>query len=287
MKSFNQSAFSRFFTRFPKLMLAGLMYSVPLAVFTGIFVLISRLSGFNNVIVWGLGIIPSTPFLAGLVMVIRKYAIEKLDVPVVRTFFAAVKDNLARFILHGIVIYVIVACSFFAILYYYTLSADDPVFGSVLTLYLLFTVLLLVMMFYVPIMTVTYELRIRDIYKNSFLLIFGKILRNLIAFAAVAVVTAAALLALIFSSGAMFWVTTGIIVAFYPMIVCYIVNSIIAKGLQDSVGQFVGVNSDKELTDEDISHEKEVIANADSSSDYIFVNGRMVKNPSADKNDEQ
>lgn len=284
MKNFNQSAFIRFFTCFPKLLLAGLMYSVPFAIFTGIFVFISNITGFNNVIVWGLGIIPSTPFLAGLVMVIRKYAIEKLDVPVVSTFFAAVKENFKRFILHGVVIYAIVSCSFFAILYYYTLSADDPVFGSVLTLYLLFTVLLLVMMFYVPVMTVTYELRLRDIYKNSFLLIFGKILRNLIAFIAVAIVTAVAFLALTFSGGAMFWVTAGIIVALYPLIFCYIVNSIIAKGLQETVGYFVGVNSDKELTAEDIEHEKEIIANADSTSDYVFVNGRMVKNKSSDEN---
>lgn len=286
MKNFKQSAFARFFTRFPKLLFAGLMYSLPLAIFTGIFVLISRLTGFNNVIIWGLGIIPSTPFLAGLVMVIRKYAIEKQDVPVVSTFFAAVKENFLRFILHGIVIYAIVACSFFAILYYYTLSADDPVFGSVLTLYLIFTALLIVMMFYVPIMTITYELKIKDIYKNSFLLIFGKILRNLIAFIAAVVVTVVALLVLIFSENAMFYMTAGIVVTLYPLIFCYIVNSIIAKGLQDTVGQFVGVNPEKELTEDEIEYEKEFAANADSSSDYIFVNGKMVKNPSHNKKDK-
>lgn len=286
MKNFKQSAFARFFTRFPKLLLAGLMYSLPLAIFTGIFVLVSRLIGFNNVIIWGLGIIPSTPFLAGLVMVIRKYAIEKQDVPIAATFFTSVKENFRRFILHGVVTYAIVACSFFAILYYYTLSADDPVFGSVLTLYLLFTALLIVMMFYVPIMTITYELKISNIYKNSFLLIFGKILRNLIAFAAVAVVTGFAFIALIFSEGAMFQVTAGIVVTLYPLIFCYIVNSIIAKGLQDTVGQFVGVSPEKELTKEEIKHEKEIAANADSSSDYIFVNGKMVKNPLHNKKDE-
>lgn len=286
MKKINQSAFVRFFNRFPKLLLAGLMYSVPLAIFTAIFVLISYITGFNNVIVWGLGIIPSTPFLAGLVMVVRKYAIEKLDVPVISTFFTAVKENLTRFILHGVVIYAILSCSFFAILYYYTLSADDPVFGSVLTIYLLFTALLIVMMFYVPIMTVTYELRLWDIYKNSFLLIFGKILRNLVAFAAVAIVTGAAFLALIFSEGIMFYITAGIVTALYPLIICYIVNSIIAKGLQETVGYFAGVNSEKELTANDLEHEKEVLANADNTSDYVFINGRMVKNSSPDKKDE-
>lgn len=286
MKKINQSAFTRFFSRFPKLLLAGLLYSIPLAIFTGIFVLISYLTSFNNVIIWGLGIIPSTPFLAGLVMVIRKYAIEKQDVSVINTFFTAVRDNLKKFIFHGIVLYAIVACSFFALLYYYTLAQSDVVFGSVLTLYMLFTTLLIVMMFYVPIMTITYELRLRDIYKNSFLLIFGKILRNLIALVFVAVVTAAALLVLIFSQGVWFVVAAVIITALYPMIACYIINAIIAKGLQDTVGKFVGVEPEKELTAEDIEHEQQVIANADSTSDYIFVNGRMVKNNSKSENKE-
>ena len=181
MNKFKQSAFSRFFRFFPKLFTAGLMYSVPLAVFTGIFVLISYLTGFNNVIIWGLGLIPSFPFYAGLVMIIRKYAVEKQAPPLFKTFFTAVKDNLKRFLIHGAVLYMIIAFGMFAILYYYTLSQTDVVFGSVLTIYMIFIAILIVMMFYVPIMEITYELKLKDIYKNAFLLVFGKILRNLIA----------------------------------------------------------------------------------------------------------
>ena len=86
MKNFNQSSLARFFTRFPKLLFAGLMYSIPFAVFSGIFILISFLSGFNNVILWSLGIIPAMPFYSGLVMVIRKISVEKEDVNVFKTF---------------------------------------------------------------------------------------------------------------------------------------------------------------------------------------------------------
>ena len=151
MNKFKQSAFSRFFRFFPKLFTAGLMYSVPLAVFTGIFVLISYLTGFNNVIIWGLGLIPSFPFYAGLVMIIRKYAVEKQEPPLFKTFFTAVKDNLKRFLIHGVVLYMIIAFGMFAILYYYTLSQTDVVFGSVLTIYMIFVAILIVMMFLAPL----------------------------------------------------------------------------------------------------------------------------------------
>lgn len=94
MKNFNQSSLARFFTRFPKLLFAGLMYSIPFAVFSGIFILISFLSGFNNVILWSLGIIPAMPFYSGLVMVIRKISVEKEDVNVFKTFVQAFRENL-------------------------------------------------------------------------------------------------------------------------------------------------------------------------------------------------
>lgn len=282
MNKFSNSAFSRFFLYFPKLLLAGLLFSVPLAFFTGIFVLISYLTGFNNVIVWGLGIIPSMPFLSGLITVIRKLAVEKRDIKITNTFFAAVKDNFAKMLINGITAYLITACSFFAILYYYTLSVDDAVFRSVLTLYLIFTLLLIVMMYYVPIMTVTYELKLKDIYKNSFLLVFGKILRNLIATLFVAVIATGALLLITFSKGIWFGISVGFVTALLPMISVYIIISIISKGLQETVGEFV-IPEKKHISEEELAYEKTAVENDNSESDYVFVNGRMIKK-NKDKN---
>ena len=121
MNSFSNSAFARFFTEFPKLLLAQLINAVAFAVFTALFVLIGYLTGFNNIIVWCLGIIPSMPFFAGLVMTVRKIGIEKKDVPVAKTFFGTVKENFKAFLLHGVVTYAIIACSIFAFMYYFSL----------------------------------------------------------------------------------------------------------------------------------------------------------------------
>lgn len=181
MNSFSNSAFARFFTEFPKLLLAQLINAVAFAVFTALFVLIGYLTGFNNIIVWCLGIIPSMPFFAGLVMTVRKIGIEKKDVPVAKTFFGTVKENFKAFLLHGVVTYAIIACSIFAFMYYFSLLGSSLVYGSMLTVYVLFSLILTSMMFYVPIMSVTYELKISDIYKNSFILAFGNILKNILA----------------------------------------------------------------------------------------------------------
>ena len=279
MKRFNDSSLARFFTRFPKLLLAGLLFSVPFAAFSGLFILISYLSGFNNVILWSLGVIPSMPFYSGLVMVIRKYSVEKQDVKVFSVFVQAFKDNFKKSLFNGVIAYLVVACSFFAILYYGTLAQSDMVFGYVFTIYIVFSIALIIMMFYVPLLTVTYELRLRDIYKNSLLLIVGKILRNLAALVLLAIVSAAVFLGLIYSSCIMFGIVVAVSVILYPMIATYIIVSVIAKGVQESVGYFTGENVEYVETEEDLKREKEAIQNADSDDDYIFVNGRMIKNP--------
>ena len=91
MKSFKNSAFARFFTNFPKIMFANLLYTIPSTICFAIFGLIGYLTGFQNVIVWFLGIIPAYPLYAGLVMVIRKIAVEKEDINVLDTFKTSVK----------------------------------------------------------------------------------------------------------------------------------------------------------------------------------------------------
>lgn len=278
MKSFSQSAFVRFFTKFHKLLLASLLFAVPFALLTGIFALIAYLTNLNNIIIWGLGIIPSFPFYAGLVMVIRKYAVEKVDCNVVKVFFESVKENFKKFLVHGVATYAVVSCSVFALMYYGVMAQTDMIYGSIFTLYIMFSVMLVAMMFYVPIMTVTYDLRLRDIYKNSFLLIFGKILRTLIALVFVAVVTVASLLAVTFSAGVMFAVAVALVAVLYPLVASYIIISVISKGLQDTVGSFTDIPQPTISDEEEKLLEQQALENASSSDDYVFVNGKMVKN---------
>ena len=261
MNSFSNSAFARFFTEFPKLLLAQLINAVAFAVFTALFVLIGYLTGFNNIIVWCLGIIPSMPFFVGLVMTVRKIGIEKKDVPVAKTFFGTVKENFKAFSLLG----------------------SSLAYGSMLTVYVLFSLILTSMMFYVPIMSVTYELKISDIYKNSFILVFGNILKNILAMLFFIAVSLGFILWIAAAEGAMLVIAITVAVLFYPLIATYGVNVIIAKGLQENVGSFTGKDLlvDKEFEEKvEKIVEQQAVERADSSNDYVFVNGKMIKRES-------
>ncbi len=277
MNQKKQNAFTVFFTKFPQLMLAGAIFSAFFAAFMSLSILAGKLTGFDNILVWGLGLIPSALFLPGLVMVIRKYAIEKSFVPVVPTFFKAVRDNLKDFIFHGFVIYIIFASSFFAILYYYSMAQSDIVFAYVLVIYVLFTAIMILMLFYLPLMAVTYELRWRNLYKNSLLMIFGKVLTNILAFVIVGVLVTAGIFLLVFTDGAGRILSIIFLTALMPLIISYIVISMISKGMQENVGSFVNVLAapKNELSDE----EKQTVSKANTEDDYIFINGKMIKNP--------
>ena len=261
MNSFSNSAFARFFTEFPKLLLAQLINAVAFAVFTALFVLIGYLTGFNNIIVWCLGIIPSMPFFAGLVMTVRKIGIEKKDVPVAKTFFGTVKENFKAFLLHGVVTYAIIACSIFAFMYYFSLLGSSLAYGSMLTVYVLFS----------------------DIYKNSFILVFGNILKNILAMLFFIAVSLGFILWIATAEGAMLVIAITVAVLFYPLIATYGVNVIIAKGLQENVGSFTGKDLlvDKEFEEKvEKIVEQQAVERADSSNDYVFVNGKMIKRES-------
>ena len=260
-----------FFKKLPQLLLAGVIFSAALGACMGLSILFSLLTGFNNVLVWGLGVIPGTIFYSGLVVVIRKYAIENDYVPVVRTFFAAVRENWKVFILHGVISYLICACAMFAFMYYYIQAQTDVTFAYILGFYGFFTAALLIMMFYAPLMSVTYELRWRDIYKNSLLLILGKILRNLIALVMIVAAVAIAVLGFVYAEGVWKIVLGVLIAAVYPMIITYIEVSMVSKGLIESVGDFVDPVKEEVIA--------APLVTENTEDDYIFVNGRMIKNP--------
>lgn len=282
MRRFSKSAFAVFFKQLPKLLLAGLLFGAFLGFFMSLSIAAGKISGFYNVIVCGLGIVPASLFLPGLVLVVRKYGVEKEFVPVIPTFFAAVRDNIKQFILHGFVIYLIAACSTFAIIYYGLGALSSSVYSMVFIIYVLFTMVLVIALFYLILMAVTYELRLRDLYKNAILLVFGTILRNICALLYALAIGAAALLAIVYTSGVWRYIAAAVVTVLCPLLVSYGATAIISKGMQENVGPFVGVRPEKK--EAEITEEEQQIADSISTGgEYVFVNGKMIKN--SDKGD--
>ncbi|MBQ3331121.1 MAG: DUF624 domain-containing protein [Ruminococcus sp.] len=241
-----------------------------------------------------LSIIPLYPFYAGVVMVCRNIARGESDVPVFSCFINAVKDNFLPFLLHGVLVYVASMLSVLSISLYVSMLSVSWLFYGLLFFCIIIALFLLYTAFYIPLMSITYDLPLKYIYKNSFLMSFGEFKNNFFATLALAVVFGICFTAVAFiNSGLAKIIVVGALwVLLIPatctfMYVFFIYDGMIAiirdkeelsRELSDSIDKSLEQRKkernpqkvEEDFSDIDVSSLKD-------TDDYIFHNGRMVK----------
>ena len=173
--------FSGFFRCFPKLLTANLLFAVPLAVFIAAVYFVNKLTGLNNIFINLLPIIFSFPFFAGVTAVTRNIAREETNFSAAGVFFKAVKDNLAVFIFHGIVLYLAVFFCYSSITLYWRMAHENGIFYLAFAIAIIIAVIALFIFYNLPVMTVTFDLGVKALYKNCALMALGELKNNLLA----------------------------------------------------------------------------------------------------------
>lgn len=286
----------RYFTNFHRILLTNLIFAVPSAVVFAVFYFLDSLIFKDTLVVpfLLLSIIPLYPFYAGVVMVCRNIARGESGVPVFKSFLSAVKDNFLRFLLHGVLIYVAAMLSVLSISLYVSMLSASWLFYVLLFFVIVISLLLLYTAFYIPLMTITYDLPLKYIYKNSFLMSFGEFKNNIFATLALAVVFGICFTAVAFINSGMakIIVIAALWVLLIPATCTFMYVFFIYDGMTTIIRDKEELS--RELTDSiDKSLEKrkntmnlqtveEDFSDIDISSlkdtdDYIFHNGRMVK----------
>lgn len=279
----------RFFSNFHRVLFTNLLFAVPSAVLFGLFYLLSSLI-FKEVVIPFLMIsmIPLFPFYSGVVAVCRNIARGDKGVPVFSTFITAVKNNFLPFLLHGLIVYIASLLSFFSISLYGSMLSQGWFFYVLLFFSILITLFLLYIAFYVPLMNITYDIPLKYVYKNSFLMAFGELKNNLFATIALAVVAAICLTITAFSGSvtvllivlAVLWVfilpaTATFMYVFF--IYDGMASMIDSKSKPEAVADDTKKVSGKpEMNIEDDFSDIDIDSLSDTD-DYIFHNGRMVK----------
>lgn len=295
------AVFTNLFHNFPRLVLTNLLFAIPLSAFTALFWFLSTilpLSESQAPLIVLLTVIPVFPFYAGVVKVTAKMTIDDEKVPVFSNFFSAVKDNFLRFLVHGLFFYIIVVFSFVSISLYMRLIASNSVFIGPLIISILIMLFFIFMFFYIPAMTVTFDIPMRYIYKNSFLMSYGEIKNNIIGLLGVAlllVISTTFLIACHGSPVAVVVVTIVLLVLFIPAISAFIIHSAVYKRMYgmitDKSTQTQAVNAVNtkmvetknkrnpvEVKDEFMSSLKDFEVDESLSDDeYVYFNGKMMK----------
>lgn len=288
--------FSNLFHNFSKLILTNLLFAVPFVLFFATFWTINTLSGLNSMFILFLTVIPLCPFYAGVVQITSHMVRDEEKIDVLHNFISGVKENFKRFLFHGIVFYLAIVFSYFSINMYINLGKVSNNFYILLAISILITVFFLFSFFYIPSMTVTFDLSMKNIYKNSVLMSFGELKHNLLAVFGLLVLAffCGTILFCCYNPVALIIASIILFVFLVPSLSSFIINSAVYKSMygiivykekktqsinkkMDNVRQgkfFESTEVPQQVIDEELLKLEIDDKNVD---EYIFFNGKMVK----------
>ncbi len=297
-------------SNFGKLILVNLIFAVPLFLSVGIAAFLYLYVFRSASVILPLILVLSAPFYSGVVALARDYSRDIRPDKILKTYLTAVKDNGLRFLCWGIVMYLgIVGCYFGFSLYSGLAASFGWIFYVVMFFLFVIAVFFLFMFYTVPLMTVSFDLRQKDIYKNSALMTFGEFKNNFFAtlgtVALVAVVMIPFILISYLSSLLPVQLVKVILTAYLPfafgvlipapfalIVSHYLYPNMYAMIAGDGIPNGTNSNSDSSEKKEPVTyaasemqenHEPEFdieeLKNGDGE-EYIFYQGKMIKRKS-------
>ena len=291
---------SNYFSNLGKFILLNLAFALPLAVSFGLCYLVCKFLLPYPTLVLPFSIILAAPFYSGVVVVSKNIYYDEVTFGIFSEYITAVKENFKAFILHGIVAYVAVVGCYHGIVIYNSLSYLSPVFYAMLFMSVLLAVLLLFFFFGLSMMSAFFDLKLKDVYRNSVLMSFGEIKVNfLAAVGVVAFLAVVSLPVMIFGFLSLVWgdtvslyVITGYcilaVLLLVPSGVCAIITACIYPDMKRVITGEAKKNIEairKEDEQERIKEETKAPEFSDiniaelekSSGEYVFYNGKMIK----------
>ena len=177
---------SVYFSNFRKFTLVNLIFALPFAVAFGLCFLLCKFLLPYPTLVLPFTAILAAPFYSGVVVVCKNIYYGEISSGIFSEFLSAVKENFKAFILHGFVAFVAFVGCYHGMVIYNTLTQVSPVFYVMLIVSVLLAVFLLFLLFGLPMMSAFFDLKLKDVYKNSVLMTFGEIKANFMALIGVA-----------------------------------------------------------------------------------------------------
>ena len=241
------------------------------------------MSGTVNFISIFLGVVFLNIGMSGVCSVVR-YSYIKKEFSTFKTFIRGIKENWAKFTLHGLFFCFVVFVNVSSFTLYLNGTKSNFLFWVPLVITVPISLLACFMSYYLNLMTVTMNIKMKQIYRNAMLFSFGELKNNIMATFALlvyfAVIFAIAVILnklylIVIICSAIFILTGPSTIQF--ILTFYLYDSMIdildeSKRSDDDT---VEIKNKPEIKKE----EAEEIARltSDSKDEYIFYNGKMVK----------
>lgn len=282
---------SIYFKKLHKIIFTNILFAVP----TGVVALLLHLLGKNlnsvlDIIITMFAIPICYPLYAGVTLVTRNLGRGE-DVDVFDTFLRGVVDNYKNFLAYSVLLYFVSTIGIFSFSFYSGMArALGGSLYVILVAMILITIWLLFMYFYIPLMTVTFDLSIKNVFKNSALMAIGELRVNFVSLFSLAILTAICATPLLFGIGnavAVVIITAVMLVLVYPASFSLVSNFFIQENMMMMITGKADQIHDRKSTEEKLAQlrneTKDDFSDVDvekvkkSRDDYIFHNGKMIK----------
>ncbi len=288
---------SVYFSNLKKFISVNLVFALPLALASGIcFVICKFLLPQATMVIMPLILVLAAPFYSGVVVSCKNIYFDEACSGIFNDFKDAVKENFKAYLLHGVIAYIAFVGCYHGIVIYNLLAKTSWIFYIMLFVSVLVAVFMLFFLYAAPVMSAFFDLKLKDVYKNSALVTFGEIKNNFFATVGIlGFVAVVSLPVMLFMFLSYVWGSevTAIVTLVYAVLVLIFlipsgVSSIIIACLYPDMKRVVSgealanieairkedkENAEKPTVEADIDTE----AIMKSSGEYVFYNGRMVK----------
>ena len=225
-----------------------------------------------------------SPFVAGITYVTRNFAREE-HAFVLSDFKDAVKNNWKQFLFNGIFLYFAYILLSFAMIYYYNQSLFSWFFIVPMAICLLLTVVLVFCQFYVPLMIVTFDLKLRQIYRNALIFSIAGLFRNILLvaiFVAMLILMYQAIATLLTLMLLLLFIVLFMF-SFISYTTNFVVYSLVERLLiepyykkqEEEANQKAGIQSTEQRENEESASAGEL--DEEDKPEYVYVNGRLRK----------
>lgn len=295
--------FEVFFRKFFNLCKLNLLFLIPVVAVAAIIYLVMNLlllAGINNLFVALIPVVLIFPFVAGLTYVTRNYAREE-HAFIFSDFKDSVKENWGKFLIHGIITYALFCLFYISITFYSANLSTNQFFYIPFCLCIFLAIITLFMQFYIPVMIVTFDLKLIQIYKNALIFAFVGALKNLLLLVIFAAMFVLSYLLLVISYAliiVLFLLWIFLAFAFISFLVNFTVYPLIEKLMiipyyakQEGEDEAEG---GKETEDASSDHSDDTAMESETQAEegeevskpqkveYVYENGRLIRKYSDD-----
>ncbi len=277
--------FSLLFGNFKYFLGLNIMFFIPCAIIISLFTLASvLLTSGVNIYLTAISLVFISPFYSALCHTVVRI-INGKKISLLKNYIYGLKDNFLQSFLNGMLFYAafILIYSALSLYGYLAHTYGGALYISLVVINIIIAIAVLFFFMSVSVITVSFELRSSQIFKNSVLAIFGEMKNNLLALCGLIIIfsLSAGLIFMFGDNTVKIIVFLILMMLFIPSFSALVYFNLLYKSMVSVMSDSSQTESENpaeaSITDAEAAEINAQYGENHKDDDYIFYNGKMIK----------